>query len=129
MFDADVFTPPMMGRSETKFRSPIYPRSNGVGIIPIAGISTCQVSDVLNRIHTEPEQDTYIIPFFFLEKRTPVASMHMFDAVRKLGHPTPHREQKKTSPKKRREKEREKPTRGTGGSYLSKFWYFLTGTI
>ena len=36
--------------------------------------------------------------------------MHMFDAVWKLGHPTPHREQKKTSPKKRGGKERKKRT-------------------
>jgi len=34
----------------------------------------------------------------------------MFDAVWKLGHPTPHREQKKTSPKKRGGKKRKKRT-------------------
>ena len=78
-----------------------------------------KLGDVLNRIHTEPEQDTYIIPLFFMEKRTPVASMHMFDAVRKLGHPTPHREQKKTE----RKREKNQPG-GLEGAIYRNFGIF-----
>jgi len=46
--------------------------------------------------------------FFFIEKRTSVASMHTFDSVWKLGHPMPRREQKKTSPKNGEDNERKK---------------------
>ncbi|MCY3999532.1 MAG: hypothetical protein OXF84_01820 [Bacteroidetes bacterium] len=54
-----------------------------------------------------------------MEKRTPVASMHMFDAVRKLGHPTPHREQKKTE----RKREKNQPG-GLEGAIYRNFGIF-----
>ena len=51
--------------------------------------------------------------------------MHMFDAVWKLGHPTPHREQKKTSPKKTgRKKEKKTHTEGLEGTIYRNFSIF-----
>jgi len=53
----------------------------------------------------------------------------MFDAVWKLGHPTPHREQKKISPKKRGGKERKKRTQRDWRELFIEILVFSTGTI
>ena len=54
--------------------------------------------------------------------------MHTFDALWKLGHPTPYREQKKTSPKKRREKENKKRSQMDWWELFIEILVFSIGT-